>query len=215
MATVQDLQLNIAYRLGEQSAPNDLTEKARRLSYLNAGYNDIMRRNLWWFTEYEATLNSVASKEYYDASDGLPTDVRSLIEVRFNGNRYTKVTQNDVLSSLTKPYRILSQSYFLFKDRMYFTPAIPTTLAGGIAIKYYRKHVKLTSDADTILIPDEFCDILASYTEGRIWKVKDERGSAADAFEEYAEILKDMQAEQNRYYFGQMDTAPDLTAEYD
>ena len=208
--TASDLQTDLAYRLGEQSAATDPTEKARRLSFLNQAYRDVMRRHYWWFTETESTFDSVSGKEYYDSSDGFPSDIRLPLEVRVSGIKYLKASQTDVMDQYNTPYTVLDKSYMIFNNRIYFVPVLTESTTDGISIKYYKKHNPLAEDTDTILIPDEFSDILTSYAEARVSKTDDERGNAADAFDEFNEILNQMTEEHNKYLMALLDDMPEL-----
>ncbi len=78
-----------------------------------------------------------------------------------------------------------------------------TSTQRNIVYRYWQQHTDMTSDTDTVLIPDRFTDILVAYTIGRInsGPLNNERGSSADGFEEYNNILKDMIRENNRKKF--------------
>lgn len=201
MTTVSDLQLSLALKIGENSVPNNTNEKARRLEYLNQGYRDVMRKHYWWFTETSTTFNSVANQTSYSTSDGLPSDLRFPIEVRFQGTLYSKVQQTDAFNLLSSNYSGLANSYFLFENKLYFAPVLSSSVVGGISMKYYRNYTKLTADSDTIIIPDQFADVLTAYAKGRVEQLASERGSAADAFDEYNEIIEEMTEEHNKYVF--------------
>lgn len=85
------------------------------------------------------------------------------------------------------------------------SPATGTITATkrNIVYRYWQQHTDMTADTDTVLIPDRFTDILVAYALGRISSgpLNNERGSSADAFEEYNNILKDMTKENNRKKF--------------
>ncbi len=204
LVTAGDIQLALAYRLGEDSAPNDANEKARRLSFINEGYRGVMAKNYWWFTEASTTLNSLAGQESYGTSDGVP-DFRQILEFRFNGIVYSQITQYDAMTAYSTSYSNFVNSYFLFNGKIYPVPAISTSVTNGIALKYYQNYTKLTGDASTILIPDLFSDILVAYAQARVTLVDGERGSASDSFDEYNEILGRMVEEQNKYLFSLKD----------
>lgn len=73
----------------------------------------------------------------------------------------------------------------------------------NVVYRYMRQHTDFTTGTDTTIIPDRFTDILVAYALGRKMSgpIEDERGSSADAFEEYNQILKDMKIENNRKKF--------------
>lgn len=200
--TTADLQLRLAYRLGENSVPNNSNEKARRLSFLNEAGRDIVRRHYWWFTESEATFDSVANQEYYSTDDsGFPSDLRTALEVRYQDNLYSPLQQGEILDGLTVPYSGAYNSYMVFSGRLYFVPVLPTTVTDGVTMKYYRNYTPLVADSDETIIPDLFSDAQVAYALGRIKQLTTDRGSASDAFDEYNEILDLMSVEQNKYLF--------------
>lgn len=209
--TLSDIKTRLAYRAGEDSVPNDSNENARRLSFINEGYRDVMRRHYWWFAESTGTFNSVANQASYGTADGLPTDVRQILELRFQDRLYSQISQTDGMEAYTLPYNNYSESYFLFNNKLYFVPPLSSSVTNGIAIKYYKNPTMLSDNADTILIPDMFSDVLVAYAYGRWQQVEGERGSASDGFEEYKEILKLMDQEQNKYLFSLKGTNTDIT----
>ncbi len=200
--TVADLQLTLAQRLGENSAPNDTNEKARRLGYFNEAYRSILRKNYWWFTEKTFSFDSVASQASYSTADGFPSDFRKFLEVRYNGSLITPVVQPTAFSSQDSSYPTESAGYYIFAGSMYPTPVFPDSGTDYITGKYYYTPAKLALDADLIVIPDIFTDVLVAYAYARMSLKRGKRGSSADGFDEWKEILKDMQVEQNNYLFG-------------
>lgn len=212
--TLLQLQTSLAYRLDENSVSSNSAEVAKRLSYINQAYNDIMRRRVWWFTEASSTFNSVAAKAYYTSSDGVPTNIRTIIELRFNNVPYQQITQEEAIKSPSIPYSGYSQSYFIFANNLYFVPPIASSVTNGIAIKYYKTHTELASNSDTIIIPDHFSDALVAYAWARTIAKESERGSAADGYAEYAEIIKQMDEEHNHYLFSMKSSSDGLIAQY-
>jgi hypothetical protein len=200
--TVADLQLSLAQRLGEDSAPNVTNEKARRLAYLNEAYRSILRKNYWWFTEKLFTFNSVANQTKYGTADGFPSDFRKFLEVRCDGRLIVPVSQPQAFQSYDANYSTHSEGYFVFAGEMYPTPVFPSSGTNNITGKYYYTPAKLNLDADLIVIPDIFSDVLVAYAYARMALKRGKRGSSADGFDEWKEILKDMQVEQNNYLFG-------------
>jgi len=213
--TVANIKLAIAYRMSEDGVPNDTSEAARRLHFINEAYRDIMRRNFWWFTETTDSFDSVADQDSYTfGTGGVPSDIRAILELRFQDKLYTQQEQKDAMDTDTVPYKNSSQSYFIYGNEIYFNPPLSTTVVDGVAIKYYKKHTDVSSDSDTFLIPDEYIDSLVAYVVGRLQQFDSERGSAADAFEEYKEILSQMQEEQNMYLFGLKSSGNQLEAQF-
>ncbi len=200
--TVADLQLSLAQRLGENSAPNDSNEKARRLAYFNEAYRSILRKNYWWFTEKVFDFNSVANQTSYSTADGFPSDFRKFLEVRYDGKLIVPTLQSQAFQSYDDNYSVVTDSYYIFAGIFYPTPVFPASGTDNVTGKYYYTPAKLTLDADLIVIPDIFSDVLVAYAYARMALKRGKRGSSADGFDEWKEILKDMQVEQNNYLFG-------------
>lgn len=80
------------------------------------------------------------------------------------------------------------------------TPATGTITAvwNNLVYRYWQYHTDLSAGTDTVVIPDNFADVLVAYAYGRYGYVDDSRANSADGFEEYNQILKDMKREQNR-----------------
>lgn len=294
MATlVSDVQTELAFRFGEDSAPGNAAESARRLAFINKAYFEVYKRHVWWFTQKTgAPIATEEAKEAYD----LPTDYRIMIEVRVNGVLYTPMPLKEAFGGYEYPQNVFnmpygqgSNRYFIFEGKLHPLPKTsaneaaksvtalnrsgqvvtatctghefktedvisiagavetayngdfsitrvdadtftfvvtgsPSTPASGtitaqkkaITIKYYQKATKLTADGDTVVIPDEFASALDAFAYGRINQIDDERGSAADGFDEFEEIIKQMTIEQNKVeYWGQSarPTHPDALTE--
>lgn len=79
------------------------------------------------------------------------------------------------------------------------TPATGTITAvwANISYRYYRQITPLSSESDTIMIPDRFADILVAYAYGRYGYIDDIRANSNDGFKEYNNILNDMIQEHN------------------
>lgn len=90
------------------------------------------------------------------------------------------------------------------------SPATGTITATerNIIYRYWKYVTDLSSDSDTIVIPDLYADILPAYAYGRLKQVKGLRGSAGDGFEEYNQIAKDMLVEHNRRKFTRKNAQP-------
>lgn len=279
MATlVSDVQTELAYRFGEDSAPGNAAESARRLSFINKAYFEVYKRHVWWFTQKVGSpILAIENQEAYD----LPSDYRIMIEVRVNGVLYTPMPLKEAFGGYEYPQNIYnvpygqgSNRYFVFANQLHLLPkttanaaALPVTsitLSGQVAtvvctshgfqnedvisiagavetayngdftitvvdentftitvtgspsspatgtitaqkkairIKYYRKATKLTASTDTVVIPDEYASAIDAFAYGRINQIDDERGSAADGFDEFEEIIKQMTIEQNKIEF--------------
>lgn len=60
------------------------------------------------------------------------------------------------------------------------------------------------TDSSSIIVPDNFSDLIVAYAEGRFWSTAHKRGKAADAFDEYEEWRDAMDRQQARRRFGEM-----------
>lgn len=211
--TVADIKLAVAYRMSEDGVPSDSAENVRRLHFINEAYRDVMRRNFWWFSETSDSFDSVANQTSYTYGvGGVPSDIRAILEMRFQDTLYTKMEQKDAMDTDKTPYKNASQSYFTYGNAIYFVAPLSSTVVDGVTMKYYKKHTAVSSDSDTFLIPDDFIDVITAYVLGRLMQFDSERGSASDAFEEYKEILSQMQEEQNMYLFGLKSSGNQLEA---
>lgn len=213
--TLLQLQTSLAYRMDENTVPQPTTALfIKRTSFFNEAYRDVMRRHTWWFSEASTTFDSVAAQASYTTVDGVPADLRSILELRFQDKLYSPITQNEGMGSMSTPYSNFSESYFVFAGSIYFVPPIGTAVTDGISLKYYKTHTELTTTASTIIIPDIFSDVLVAYAYGRSIANEGERGSAGDGFAEYTEILKIMTEEQNKYLFSFKSGSNGLVGEY-
>lgn len=172
-----------------------------------------MARNYWWFTEASDSFDSVADQESYPfGSGGVPSDIRAILELRYQDTRYDKVQSNLVFDSDNTPYTNFAQSYCVFANAIYPVPAFPASVTDGVDIKYYKTAADLTETPDaTILIPDIFSDVLVAYAKARTDLIRGNRGSAADSFDEYNELLGKMQEEQNKYLFALMSNGTEVS----
>ncbi len=88
----------------------------------------------------------------------------------------------------------------------YVTTATPTTPATGtitatkrdIVYNFYKLPSRITVLTDTLLIPDLFFEAFVSYVKARIDLRDSERGSASDGFDEFNELISDMNVENNK-----------------
>lgn len=212
--TLLQLQTSLAYRMMEDTVPSGTGELLRRKSFINEAYRSIMREHYWWFTEATDTFNSVAAQASYGTADGVPTDLRLILELRVSDRLYHPLSQDKGMSAITTPYNGYSESFFVFAGSIYFVPPITTSGTDAIAIKYYKTHTELSANTDTILIPDIYSDAIVAYAYARTIGGEGERGSSGDGFAEYAEIMKSMREEQNKYLFAIKSSNNSLEAEY-
>jgi hypothetical protein len=101
-------------------------------------------------------------------------------------------------------YSVPSTTTFTF-----ITTATPTTPATGtmtvikrdIVYSFYKMPDRLTALTDTLLIPDLFFEGFVAYVKARLDLRDSERGSAADGFDEFNDIVEDMNVENNKRLF--------------
>lgn len=89
------------------------------------------------------------------------------------------------------------------------TSATPTSPATGtmtvternIRMWYYEYADPPTGSSSSIVVPDEYLDLLVSYAEGRYWSFAHKRAKSADAFTEFEGRLRDLNLEDFRKKF--------------
>jgi hypothetical protein len=96
------------------------------------------------------------------------------------------------------------------------TPATGTLTAqhANLVYRYFRTYSELSATDTSVVIPDQFADILVAYAYGRYGLVDDSRASSADGFSEYNDLLVAMQREQTRRTFAPNAPTPSLTCTY-
>lgn len=200
--TLTDLQTRISLRLGEDSVPGG-NEYIRRTQFLNEAGKSILRKHYWWWSESSDTFDSVASQPTYTTAQGFPSNIRgsAILELRFEGVLYTPALQSEVLAMTSSTYSGLAQKYFVFNKILNISPSYGVSATDGVAIKYYKVWTTLTTGASVCDIPDDYADLLVSFALGRIHIISGKRGSAADVYDEFNEIYKEMKFEQNNYLF--------------
>jgi hypothetical protein len=197
---VSDLQTQLAYRIGETTTPNDSTTKALRLEWLNQGYFTIARRRNWWWLEGTDTSNTnTGSTSGYSE----PTDLKQFIELKIDDTYYDQIPykQNRNFTGtgaiVTLPTLRRSFKFYRYGGKYYL---IPTDGAGGEThnIKYYKRVTKRSSDSDTFLMPDEYLEAVVAFAEGRYWMSITQQAKSVVPFQEFEEIVKEMEREQSR-----------------
>ena len=201
--TVADILESVALRKGEGSTPNNQTENKRRIKYINQAYMAILHKNVYWFTEKTVkTANTVANQETYT----LPTDFRQMVEVRIDDIVRIPEPSSQAFSEYSYPpiatyYAgyYADKYYFLYNNEIHFLPVPSTTsVTPNIQYRYYYWPTKLTASTDSIVIPEAYCEALSAYCAGRLAKLSGKRGSAADDFDEFNEIVLEMNKENTR-----------------
>lgn len=197
--TVDNLQTQLAYRLGESSAPaSTSTTYAQRLEWLNLGYFDISRRRNWWWQEATSTANTNTGATSYSE----PSDLKEFIELKIDDIFFDQVpyiknrvyTGTSAIVSLPTVRR--SHKFYRFGGSYYLVPI--DSADGEIHnIKYYKRITKRSSSSDTFLIPDEYLEALVAFAEARYWMSITQQFKAQAPFQEYEQVVQQMTQEHN------------------
>jgi len=196
--TVHDLLTSVAYRRGESGNPDNATEQARRLRFLNEAYRAVLLKNRYWFTVKTGSDSTKADHEAYD----LPADFRDMLEVRIDDIARYPMADFDAFASYRYPPDIPTyddrQRYYLSGNQIHFLPAPTEDGTNNIAYRYYYWPANPTQMSDTVIIPDQYTDALVAYVFARLAHQDGERGDASDGFEEFNEIVREMNKENMR-----------------
>lgn len=101
-------------------------------------------------------------------------------------------------------YQVPTSTTFTF-----ITTATPSTPATGtitvtkrdLVYSFFKMPSRLTALTDTILIPDLFFEGFVSYVKARLDLRDSQRGSAGDGFDEFNELIIDLNVENNKRLF--------------
>lgn len=198
--TGAQLQTQLAYRLGETSAPSDSTTKTIRYSWLTEGYFNISRRRNWFWQEASNTSNTNTGSTTGYAE---PTDLKAFIELVISNVYYDEITYaenrvyTNTLGVVTLPTLRRSYKYYRFGGRYYLIPEDGNDSATHY-IKYYKRVSAITADADTILLPDEYREALTAYAEAKYWMSITQQAKASVPLQEYEAIISEMEKEQGK-----------------
>lgn len=201
--TTSDYQTNLAYRLGETSAPSDSTTKAQRLEWLNMGYLAIARRQNWWWQEASSTANTNTGSTTGYAE---PSDLKEFVELKIDDVWYTQIPYNDnelftgTGAIVTLPTLQRHFKYYRFAGRYYLVPT-DSNDAETHNIKYFKRVVKIT-DGGSFLIPDEYMEALTAFAEARYWMSITQQAKAVAPFQEFEEAVVEMKREHSRRGWG-------------
>jgi hypothetical protein len=164
-----------------------------------------------------STTPSALSVDSITQTGGVAT-VTTDDEHELQANDYVLIAGADQ-SDYNGTFRVLtaptSTTFTITVESTATSPATGTITATwkNIVYRYWQYPTALTAATDTVIIPDQYADILVAYAYGRYGYVDDSRANSADGFEEYNNILKDMKREQNRKEHWWKQTPP-LSHEY-
>jgi hypothetical protein len=197
--TTTDLQLSLAYKLGETSSPSDSTTINQRLEWMNQAYFSIARRKNWWWLEASDSSNTnTGSTTGYSE----PTDLKEFIELQVDSHYYDEIPyiDNRLLygngTVVAPSFARSAKQYYRFGGKYYFLQTDDADASTHL-IKYYKRIAKVASGA-TFLIPDEFLEALVCYAEGMYWMSITQQIKAQVPFQLFEEIVKEMTNEHNR-----------------
>lgn len=278
---ISDAQTLLAYRLGQNQAPTQTGELAKRRSWFSEAISNVLKKQLMWFTETKYTELTTAEQMTYS----LPSDFRNIKEVRIDNYKYEYVPFSDVYERVlntNKPVPILpsfqKRIFWIYNDEINFAPVTDSspssisvtsitrsgttatvttgsshgfvqgqvvTISGGnetdyngkkeiitvptdttftysvsnstttpatgtitatlnnLEIFYYNYPELPTSETSSIVLPDNYINILVSYAEGRYWSSAHKRAKASDGFLEYENLIADLERENFRRQIGQ------------
>lgn len=94
-------------------------------------------------------------------------------------------------------------TYTLASDPADTTTGTITATPNNIKIWYFANPTAPTAVDSSIVVPDEFMDILVAYAEGRYWSYAHKRGKSADAFTEFESRVADIKRENFRKMYGE------------
>lgn len=123
--TVADLHTRLAYRLGENTTPNDTNEKAKRLSFFNEVNRKVIGEHYWWFLRTIGATHTVSGQEIYT----LPTYFRDMVELRIDNKVYAPINDKEAFGSYRYPpsdyyYGTNSPRYYVYNDELHIIPVV-------------------------------------------------------------------------------------------
>jgi hypothetical protein len=203
--TIANLQLDLAYRLGENAVPSSATELAKRRSWFTKALEFILSERPFWFTEIKFTnMATVANQNNYD----FPATCRQLTQIKVDSVKYDKAPFDEVYERyeretiFVRPGYLTEKAYYVRGNKFYL---IPTPAANGTVIEVwgYENPTMPTAESSGIIVPDNFSDLLVSFAEGRYWSSAHKRAKASDAFGEFTDWVEKLKLENMRRRFGE------------
>jgi len=133
--SVSDLQTRLAYRLGEDSAPSDTNETARRLSFFNEAQRKAIGEYDWWFLTDIKSLPSVDEQEIYS----LDSTFREMLELRLDKKIVLPIPQSEAFKTYNYPpiyyqYQAITDRYFIFGDAELHILPIPSSTPAAASV---------------------------------------------------------------------------------
>jgi hypothetical protein len=140
--TALDILNSVAYRRGESGNPDNTSESAKRLRFLNEAYRRLNQAGLFWFHEKTASLKTEDGQELVT----LPSDFRDSIEIRVDGIVRYPMPSDQAFDYYQYPplayaykYDYDNKYYYIFSNELHLLPypdsspsaLTVTTLAGS------------------------------------------------------------------------------------
>ncbi len=133
--TLANLQERLAFRLGEDSAPSDTNELARRLSFINEGYMKALGEHYWWFCKSIGSDTTVVGQENYT----LASDFRDIIEVRVDDKLSTFIPEYEAYGTYNYPptayqFDSLLQRFYIYGDQELHLLPRPSSTPSAVSV---------------------------------------------------------------------------------
>lgn len=133
--TLSDLKTRLAYRLNENSSPDDTNENAKRVSFLNEGQRKVLGEKYWWFLQTTGSTTSLANTEIYT----LPSNFRDMMELRVNRHISLPISKAKVFNNFEYPPlgydfdTLVTRHWVLGSDELHIIP-IPSTTPDTLTV---------------------------------------------------------------------------------
>jgi len=125
----------------------------------------------------------------------------------FNSGEYITIAgaSDSAYNGTFRIVTVASDNTFTYKTTSTITSISPTgtitATKNNIIMHYYEYPTEPTSSTSSIVLPDQFMNILVSYAEGRYWSLAHKRAKASDAFIEYESLVDKISKENYRKKF--------------
>lgn len=184
------------------AARNEYNYPSKSIGYINFYQNKNYYLNGNEIVLLPATPTTLTPLSITIASVGTLVTVTSSIEHGLQSDDYVTVSgANEVIYNGQFRVIVTGTNTFTYNISTATTGSGTGTIIAtinNIRCRYYCHPSKITSLTDTVLIPDQYCDILVAYICGRLSQLDGEKGDAADSFAEFEEIKLELNRENLR-----------------
>lgn len=202
---ISDLQIDLSDRLGENAVPASATELGKRRRWFIKALQFVLSEKPMWFTEKDfPAIPTIVSTSSY----AIPATCRQVKELKVDGIKYDKAPQDEVYERYERGTHFVAPGYLT--ERVFYIKGnniilIPTpAVIVDIDIYGYENPTMPTAESSTIIIPDNYSDLLVSFAEGRYWSSAHKRAKASDAFGEFTDWIEKLKLENMRRRFGEL-----------